>query len=279
MPEIVLRELWTYPVKGCQGVAHDEVPVTTLGIPGDRGFAIWKDGALVDQKETPRVASIGAHVDLEAGTLTLRHAEAGEFVHEIRADGARRPGRWVLDEFEALDQGDVAAEWLSDVLGEPVRLVAADEAWRMNFPIPQMALLHDQPKRAFTAASPISIANVASLAALNARLDAPVPMERFRMNLVIEGLEAHAEDALEAVQGESVRLRHVTPAERCVIVSTDQRTGERDRSDLLRSLPKKAKEDRFGSGRIFGTYLRVETEGTLRVGERLEVMSMEDAFC
>ena len=46
MPEVVVRELWTYPVKGCQGVAQDEVAVTRLGIPGDRGFTIWRDGAL-----------------------------------------------------------------------------------------------------------------------------------------------------------------------------------------------------------------------------------------
>ena len=127
--------------------------------------------------------------------------------------------------------------------------------------------------RSFTAASPVSIGNVASLDALNAKLESPVPMDRFRLNVIVEGLDAHAEDSLSEIKGASVRLRHVTPAERCVIVSTDQRTGERDRSDLLRSLPKKAKADRFGSGRIFGTYLRVENEGTLRVGETLEVSS------
>jgi uncharacterized protein YcbX len=56
-----------------------------------------------------------------------------------------------------------------------------------------------------------------------------------------------------------------------VIVSTDQRTGQRDGADLLRSLPKKPKAERFGSGRIFGTYLQVEHEGVLRVGDRLAV--------
>ncbi len=271
MSAIVIRALWTYPIKGCQGVSHEEVEVTSLGIPGDRAFTIWKNGALVDQKETPRVASIAAHVDADAGTLTLDHAEAGRLVHEIRSDGDRKPGRWVLDEFETVDQGDVAADWLSSILGEPVRLVSAGAPWRINFPIPQMELLHGQPKQSFTAASPISIGNRASLDALNARLGAKVPMDRFRLNVIVEGLDAHAEDTLSEIQGTSVRLRHVTPAERCVIVSTDQRTGERDRSDLLRSLPRKSKEDRFGSGRIFGTYLRVESEGTLRVGETLEV--------
>ena len=271
MSEIIIRELWTYPVKGCQGVSHDAARVTPLGIPGDRGFTIWRDGGLVDQKETPQVATIAARLDANESTLTLQHAEAGELVHEIRREGNRRPGKWVLDEFVSVDQGDVVAEWLSSILEESVRLVAADESWRINFPIPQMKLLHDQPKQSFTAASPISLANRASLDALNEKLDAPVPMERFRMNVIVDGLDAHVEDALTRIDGESVQLLHVTSAERCVIVSTDQRTGQRDRSDLLRSLPKKAKQDRFGSGRIFGTYLRVANEGTLRVGETLEI--------
>ncbi|MEM9173772.1 MAG: MOSC N-terminal beta barrel domain-containing protein [Myxococcota bacterium] len=271
MPDVVIRELWTYPIKGCQGVAHEAVTVSALGIPGDRAFTIWKDGALVDQKDTPRAASIGARVDLEAGTLVLHHAEAGKLVHAIRAEGERLPGKWVLDAFETVDQGDAVADWLSAILGEPVRLVAADAAWKINFPIPQMALLHEQPKRSFTAASPLSLANRASLEALNAQLDAPVPMDRFRMNVVVEGIDAHAEDALTEIRGDSVHLRHVTPAERCAIVSTDQTTGDRDRGSLLRFLPEKTKEDRFGSGRIFGTYLRVERAGTLRVGETLKV--------
>jgi len=269
MQEVVVREIWSYPVKGCQGARVEAAELTRLGLPGDRAFAIWRDGALVDQKETPRVASIGVDFDAAAGTLTLSHAEAGEHVHRVRDEGERRPGRWVLDRFETVDQGDEVAAWLGSALGIDCRLVRADAPWRINFPIPQLKLLHDEPKRSFTAASPVSLANVASLEALNAKLGAPVPMERFRMNLVVEGLGAHAEDGLSSLENDAVRLLHVTPAERCVIVSTDQRTGERDKSDLLRALPKKPKQDRFGSGRIFGTYLQVEREGVVRVGDRL----------
>ncbi len=271
MQQVTVREIQIYPVKGCQGTRLDEARLTRVGIPGDRGFTLWRDGALVDQKETPRVASLGVALDAGAGKLTFTHADAGEYVHAIRGDGERRPGQWVLDRFETIDQGDEVAAWLASAIGEDVRLVKADAPWRINFPIPQMKLLHEEPKQSFTAASPVSLANLASLDALNAQLDAPVPMDRFRMNVVVDGLEAHAEDGLTTLENDAVRLLHVTPAERCVIVSTDQRTGERDRSDLLRSLPKKSKEDRFGSGRIFGTYLQVEREGVLRVGDRLEV--------
>ena len=51
MQEVVVRELWTYPVKGCQGVPAEEIMISKLGIPGDRAFVVWRDGKLVEQKE------------------------------------------------------------------------------------------------------------------------------------------------------------------------------------------------------------------------------------
>jgi uncharacterized protein YcbX len=271
MQEVTVRELWTYPVKGCQGVAAQEIQISKLGIPGDRSFVVWRDGELVDQKETPRIASIAAHFDADAGTLTLAHAEHGEHRHRVRAEGEPRDAKWVLDRFTTVDQGDEVAAWLTAVLGMDVRLVAPGDPWKINFPIPQMKLLHDEEKRSFFAASPVSLANVASLDDLNARLEAPVPMDRFRMNVVVEGMGPYEEDEVESLSNDEVGLLQVTSAERCVIVATDQQTGEREKSDLLKKMRKKPKEETFGSGRIFGSYMQVSKAGTLRVGDRLRV--------
>jgi uncharacterized protein YcbX len=271
MPEAVVRELWTYPVKGCQGVAQESIEVSKLGIPGDRDFVVWCDGELVDQKETPRIASIGAAFDAAGGVLTLTHAERGEYVHRVRAEGKRRPAKWVLDQFETTDQGDEVAAWLSAIVQKEVRLVAPADPWKINFPIPQMKLLHDEEKRSFFAASPVSLSNQGSLDDLNARIEAPAPMDRFRMNVVVEGLDPFVEHEAESFEGEEVSLLQVTTAERCIIITTDQQTGERQKSDLLKSLPKKPEEQRFGSGLIFGCYLQVAKPGTLRLGERLRV--------
>jgi hypothetical protein len=135
-----------------------------------------------------------------------------------------------------------------------------------------MELLHDQPKQRFFAASPVSLANAASLDDLNARLEAPVPMDRFRVNVVIDGLAPFEEDALVSLGNDDVKLLQVTPAERCVIITTDQKTGARPKSDLMKVLAgyrRKPKEERFGSGLIFGSYMTVARGGTLRVGDRL----------
>jgi uncharacterized protein YcbX len=274
MREAIVRELWTYPVKGCQGVPSESIDVTQMGIVGDRGFVLWRDGQLVDQIETPQVASLAAGFDRDAGTLRFEHAEHGTYDHAVVTHGTVREAKWILDEFQTVDQGDAVAHWLSTALRKEVRLVSPGEPWKINFPIPQMQLLHQEPKQSFFSASPISLANQASLDDLNGRLARPVGMDRFRMNVIIDGLNAYEEDELVSFRNEAVELLQVTPAERCVIVTTDQKTGARPKSDLLKVLGgyrRKKKEDRFGSGITFGLYLGVGREGKLRVGDKLEV--------
>jgi uncharacterized protein YcbX len=272
--QATIRELWSYPVKGCQGVPRSEIEVTPMGVRGDRGFAVWRDGKLVDQKETPLIASIEASLEDDGRVLKLSHAEHGDFVHRVRDTGRAQPSQWVLDKFETIDQGDEVAAWISSILGKEVRLVRPGDVWKINFPIPQMKLIHDQPKQRFFAASPVSLANQASLDDLNARLEQPVPMNRFRVNVIVDGLEAFAEDDVVSLESENASLLQVTPAERCVIITTDQGNGTRPKSDLLKVLSdyrRKPEAERFGSGLIFGSYMTVGKAGVLSVGDRLRV--------
>lgn len=274
--EATIRELWTFPVKGCQGVRTDEISVSRLGIPGDRSFALWQDGALVDQKDTPQVAALAARFDAEAGVLEFRHPNHGEFSHRVSTTGEARATRAVLDEFDGIDQGDAIASWLSAAIDKQVRLIAPGDPWRINFPIPQLELLHDEDKQSFFAASPVSLASRESLADLNAKVAAPVPMDRFRMNIVVDGMPAYAEDELATLRAGDVCLEQVVAAERCEIVLTDQKTGARPKSDLLKKMRQKPKEERFGSGRTFGSYLQVRNAGTLRVGDLLSTEPAAD---
>jgi hypothetical protein len=270
MSEAIVRELWSYPVKSCQGVPVEAIEVTEMGVRGDREFALWHEGELVEQKDNPQVASLAA--SLAGDCLRFRHAEHGEYEHVVRSEGPAHETRWVLDQFESVDQGDAVAAWLSGALGRPVRLVRPGATWKINFPIPAFERVHDRPKQSFFSASPLSLANRASLDDLNARLEAPVPMDRFRMNVVVDGLEAYEEDALDSLASDEVELLNVTAAERCAIITTDQKTGERPKSDLMKVLAeyrRKPKEERFGSGLIFGAYMTVAKSGTLRTGDRL----------
>jgi hypothetical protein len=272
MTQVRVVALNVYPVKGCQSIPVEEAEVGPFGLGGDRGFALWADDKLVEQVETPQTAAIGARWNPADRTLEFRHAEHGSYLHELRESGESRAVEWVLDKFDASDQGDEVADWLSAAVGKEVRLIHADQPWQKNLPLDEFALLHGTASQRFQSASPVSLSNSASLADLNERLESPAPMDRFRMNLVVDGLDAWAEDDIVAVSCGALRLLRVTHCERCPITTTDQQTGERTKSDLLKVLRKhRYRENRFASGLMFGAYMAVDRPGILKVGDRLDV--------
>jgi hypothetical protein len=105
----------------------------------------------------------------------------------------------------------------------------------------------------------------ASLEDLNRRLPEPIPMARFRPNVVIEGVDAYAEDAMTQFRFGGVVLRGVKRCDRCAIPTTDQVTGVRNaRQEPIRTL-KTYRYDRALKGVVFGQNCVVERG----VGERL----------
>ena len=273
--EVVVRELCMFPVKGCQGTRLEEATITKAGFADDRLFSMLEpDGVPLDQIKAPQLGGLGVKWEASESRLTFVHPERGRFEHVRRESGETLPGSYVLDKFEAVDHGDEVSLWLSEAVGREVRLVTTDQPWKVNLPHPDFVRLHETDKSRFYPASPISISNAASLDALNARLQAPIPMNRFRMNIFVEGLGAWEEERIDTVCSSSMELEGVTVAERCIIITTDQETGERKKSDVLRELRKfhrRPKGERFGSGLAFGTYLGVAREGVVKVGDRLSV--------
>ena len=118
-----------------------------------------------------------------------------------------------------------ANRWLTRALGEPARLVKVSRDTR-RFANRAYVGERDVPV-SFADAYPLLVCTTASLDALNARLAAPVPMERFRPNLVLDGLAPFAEDSIRAIRIGAVVLRFVKPCTRCSVPSIDQDTGER----------------------------------------------------
>jgi uncharacterized protein YcbX len=274
MNEVIVEQLTIYPVKGCQGTALSEVKLTKRGVVGDRLFALVADGNPIDQIKAPQLGGVGVHWDEKSGLLVLEHPKFGRHEHVRTVEGPLVPTTYILDSFEGIDQGDGVAAWLSRVVGRSVRLITSGEPWTQNLPLAQFKRLHQTTRERFYAVSPVSLSNRASLEDLNRRVKSPVPMNRFRMNVVVSGLDAYQEETIGSLSTPGVRLERVTVAERCIIVTTDQETGERAKSDLLQTLNKfhrRPKGERFGSGLVFGVYLAVAQEGVLRVGDRLAV--------
>ena len=124
---------------------------------------------------------------------------------------------------------------------------------------------------------PYLILSQASLDDLNERI-APsgspdggvtIPMDRFRPNLVIAGGDAFQEDGWKEIGIGDVRFQLVKPCARCVVTTTDQRTGERGK-EPLRTL---ATYRRDGEKVLFGMNAMGSVSGMIRVGDEVTVLS------
>jgi uncharacterized protein len=224
-----IASLHVHPIKSCGGVALDEVLLVETGPEFDRAWMLVDDaGLFVTQRELPRMALVQP---------TLKHSEMvlrapGMLALHVALDRVEKPVRARVwdDDVAAYDMGDLCAQWFTDFLGRPLRLVRFDPAHRRLSEARWTRGL--EAENAFTDGFPILVASVASLAELNRRFaaqgQAAVTMARFRPNIVLEGLDAHGEDALDEITFDTpegaVCLKLVKPCTRCPIPDVDPAT-------------------------------------------------------
>jgi uncharacterized protein YcbX len=226
---VIVEELNVYPLKSGRGIAKSAVRLAATGFEWDRHWMITDaKGSFLSQRTHPSLACI--QPELSDSGLTLRAPGLDPLTLPLKPGGDSISVQVWSDQCEGLDQGEAASAWASAALAQPARLVRVpDHPKRMANP--QFAGPHPMPV-AFPDGFPILVCNRASLDDLNARMPEPIPMERFRPNIVLRGLPPFAEDRISLLQIGPVTLSLVKPCTRCVITSTDQRTGERSTNPL-----------------------------------------------
>ena len=228
---VTLHSLHVHPVKSCAGIAVPEALVIETGLEFDRAWMVVDEsGLFTTQRELPAMQRV--RPTFRGSELVLR--APGMLALHLRLDAVEGPCRVRVwdDTVAAFDMGDVAAQWFSDFLGRRLRLVRFNPDQR-RLSNRRWTGAHEA-ENAFADAFPLLVASTASLTELNRRLaargQAPVTMERFRPNIVVDGLDAHGEDHLDELvfdaQGGPVRLKLVKPCSRCTIPNVDPATGE-----------------------------------------------------
>jgi len=226
---VTVQELHVYPLKSGRGIAKASVTVADTGFEWDRlCMVVEGNGSSLTQRTHPQLARI----DTEIGTsmLKLRAPGLEPLSLPLEPQGAPLTVQIWDDHCAGLDQGDAAAEWVSHVLAAAVRIVRVPSNPKRHAN-PQYAGPRAVPL-AFPDGYPVLVCNRASLEDLNARMPEPIPMERFRPNIVLDGLPPFAEDHIASIRIGALVLNLVKPCARCVIPSTDQRTGERSTDPL-----------------------------------------------
>lgn len=267
---ITVKALNVYPVKGLRGIALAEAMCTDRGIEYDRRWMVVDEQhRFVSQREVPRMATIWT--DMVAGSLVLSAPDLAEVAVPLApGDGPTLRVQVWNSTCDAIPAGgaDVDA-WLTEFLGFPCRLVyMPEESERFSNP----AYAGQGKRVGFADGYAYLVIGESSLADLNGRLAAkgasPLPMNRFRPNIVIAGAPAYAEDGWKDVAiGEAI-LRGVKPCGRCEVTTTDQATGDVRGPEPLATLSEYRQSDEFGV--MFGMNCVAVQEGFVALGDAVE---------
>jgi uncharacterized protein YcbX len=261
--------LHTYPVKGCAGTALDAAALTPAGIAHDRSFMVVDDrGVFRSQRRDPRLATIRPEVADDGAALVLRAHGAAPLHVRVDLDAPRRPVELFGAPYRGIDQGDAVAGWLTGVLGTPSRLVRVP-------PEHDRVTDGETPGTCgYADSGALLLVSRASWAELDRRVAergaGPVPMDRFRPNVVVDGwAEPHVEDRARDVRIGDAELAFAKLAVRCAVTLVDQRTGERAGPEPLRTLADYRRVT--AKGVAFGAKFSVLRPGRLAVGDAVVV--------
>ncbi len=265
----MLASVHIYPLKGCRAVDLQVSVVEPWGLAGDRRWLLVdSDSQFITQRKHPALARLvvrygpGADITVSSDGYPAARVPAPDGFAELLKVTVWRS--MVL----AAAAGAEADAWFSAYLGEPVRLVYLDDPTRRAVD-PRFS--RDGDVVSFADGYPLLLTSTGSLDQLGEWLtaagDQPVPMNRFRPNVVVTGCEPWAEDRWRRIRIGSVSFRVAKPCGRCVVTTTDQTTGERG-TQPLRIL---AARRRLDKNVVFGQNLIPDSPGLIRAGDPVEV--------
>jgi uncharacterized protein YcbX len=258
---VSLAAIHIYPVKSLAGIALGEAELTGRGLRHDRRFMVVDPGGgFFTQRDIPKMATVWTEIAGEK--LRLAAPDAGE----VELDAEPRGGEPMTVKVwnstcAAVAPSPAADQWLSAYLGAPCRLAYMPEETRRAV---NPAYGGDNAV-SFADGYPFLVTSEASLADLNTRLAQPLPMNRFRPNLVIRGAGAFEEDGWKDFRVGAAAFRMAKPCGRCQVTTTDQATGEVMGPEPLSVLTAYRDSPEFGAR--FGMNAVALSGGRIRVGD------------
>jgi uncharacterized protein YcbX len=263
MITVEITSINVYPVKSMRGVSMDSALLTRKGLACDRAWMVVRsNGRFVTQRDLPLMALLDTALDNEG--LTLGREGYGSIRIPFNAPtGAAVHTRVWKDECETLDLGREISRWLTAALESPEHLRLVRMAPGFLRPQGQPENLGAATTTRFADAAPFLVASESSLQRLNRELESsghnPVPMNRFRPNIVIRGLAAFDEHRVKSLDAPGYRLDFCHPCQRCVVTTIDQSTAERDSGGqpfktlcALNPMPGKKRAPAFAHNAILG---------------------------
>jgi uncharacterized protein YcbX len=229
----VVSQLYVYPVKSMQGISLEKGELSMRGLRYDRNWmVIDEDGRFLTQRELPKLASI--QIQFSDNHLQFTNSKDNSISVSLKGPRGEEVETEVWgDRCEAYDEGDEVSEWLTQTLGQyknsSLRLVRFKDEFRRH--VDEEYLKGEDSHTAFADGFPFLVTTEESLSVLNDRLigsgSNPVSMDRFRPNIVINGLEPFQENLIEQLVSTDDRYKFGIrkPCKRCKVTTVDQQSG------------------------------------------------------
>ena len=261
---MIVTELFEYPIKSMRGIQRNALDVNPMGLGLDRRMMLVdEEGVFISQRSHPNLAHFEVEINEQ---IRLTNKTDGDTIGVLFAPTGSVQDVRVWDDWcQAVEVAPELSAWCSNLLNQTLRLVFMPDT-----AIRQTDLMYSAKgdKVGFADGFPILITNSASLDDLNARMNAPVPMDRFRSNIVVDGNVPFEEDHWRLIQIGQVVLRIAKPCARCQVITTDQHTGKRGK-EPLHALSKFRKE---GNKVLFGMNANPQTLGRISVGDEVIIL-------
>jgi len=270
-----VTDIYRYPVKSCRGEPLPEAGVEPWGLAGDRRWMIVDlSGDVVTAREYPRLLLVTPFPG--DGAIRLTGPSMPDLTVPVPAGDDLIPVTVWDSKLLAAPAGGAADAWLSEVAGEAVRLVYLDDPTRRR---PNPSYSRDGDRVSFADGYPLLLTAEGSLAELNEQIAAgplaaegPLPMRRFRPNVVVAGAEAWAEDGWRLVQIGDVVFRAVKGCDRCVLTTIDPETAAKGKEPIATL----ARSRRWDGKVWFGVNLIPDTAGAIRIGDPVRILEQAD---
>uniref|UniRef100_A0A0C9RRU0 TSA: Wollemia nobilis Ref_Wollemi_Transcript_18557_1134 transcribed RNA sequence n=1 Tax=Wollemia nobilis TaxID=56998 RepID=A0A0C9RRU0_9CONI len=230
-----IKEIYFYPIKACRGVSVPQAWISPTGFKWDRQWLIVNSkGRMCTQRVEPKLALVEIFLPMEAVSedwepttdifMTVKAPGMDPLQVPLLQNTCQRIDNVSIWEWSgsALDEGDNAANWFSSYLGKPSRLVRFDTVSEVRPTDKDYARGY---KTGFADGYPFLMISQGSLDALNKNLKEPLPINRFRPNIFLEGCEPFAEDLWKTLRINGLTFHGVKLCARCKVPTVNQETG------------------------------------------------------
>lgn len=233
---IHVESLHIYPVKGLPGIEVKQARVQQRGLEYDRRFMLTDaNGKFITQRTHPELTQF--HISIQQDVISVTHRDVGSIsfsAHPLdlsaNPNGDKSKSNNALETIiwdDVVTSTSVAPEldtFFSDALKQSIKLVGMPASSHRQA---DLTYAQEGDSVSFADGFPMLVLGASSIDELNGRLAQPVPINRFRANIIVSGGSPWDEDRWASFETPTCRLRLVKPCARCIVIRTDQQTGQR----------------------------------------------------